>query len=194
MPGIGSMRDMAVERERKETTDPIVIYPRRWKLVLFACGALGFTLAGLAIGLASDWRTTPTVVVATYIGVPFFGFGFLYLTFRLVVRKPALVVSDEGILDNASAVGAGLIRWDEVKDIRATSFGAERMLVIVPKDEAAILARQNLVKRLVMRMNKSLSGYIVCIPGNILPMPCDELRDEIKHYWKAWRSRARARP
>jgi hypothetical protein len=188
------MRAAKVEQGRGGTEDQLVIYPRRWKPALFTCGALVFVLAGIAIGLGSDWRASPGVVVASYMGVPFFGFCFLYLVSRLVARKPAVIVSEVGILDNATALGAGMIRWDEVRDVRVTPFGTERMLVIVPKDEAALLARQHPIKRLFMRMNKSLANAIVCIPQNILPMMCEELRDEIRRYRKMRRSRGRNQP
>lgn len=187
----GIVSNLTVEHGPSETEDRIVIYPRRWKQVLFALGALVFVVAGFLIGVANGWQGNLGVLVAIYVGVPFFGLCFLYLIFRIAVPRPALIVSDEGILDNASVVGAGLIRWDEVKDIRATSFGTERVLVIVPKDETTILARQNPVKRRLMRMNKSLANCIVCIPGNILPMTCEELRDQIRQYRKARRRRRR---
>lgn len=183
------MNDMTITHGQDGIDDRIAIYPRRWKMVLFAIGALLFVIAGLAIGLAGSWEATAAVVIATYAGVPFFGFGFLYFLYRFIIPKPALIVNDEGILDNASVVTAGLILWEEIKDIRATSFGTERMLVILPKDDEAILARQNPVKRLLMRMNRQLGGYIVWIPGNILPMSCEALRDEIKGFRKARRSR-----
>jgi hypothetical protein len=66
--------------------------------------------------------------------------------------------------------------------------------VIVPKDEAALLARQNPVKRLLMRANKGLAGYVVCIPENALPMTSEDLLGEIKHYRKLRRTGDRGEP
>lgn len=179
---------------RGGTGDRLVVYPRRWKLALLACGALGFVLAGLVIGYAAGWRPNPVTAVATYVAVPFFGYCFLDLVYRLAVRRPAVVVSEEGILDNATALGAGMIRWEEVRGVRATSFGAQRMVAIVPKDEAALLARQNPAKRLLMRANKSLANYIVCIPESTLPMTREELLEEIGRYRRMRRARGRNRP
>ena len=171
-----------------------MVYPRRWKMALLACGALGFVLAGLVIGYAAGWRPNLATAIATYVGVPFFGYCLLYLLFRLAVRTPSVVVSAEGIVDNATALGAGMIRWDEVREVRATSFGAQRMVAIVPKDEAALLARQNPVKRLLMRMNKRLANYVICIPENTLPMTREELLEEIRRYRKLRRTRGRNKP
>ncbi len=161
-----------------------VVYPRRWKLALFASGSLAFVLAGLWIGgvFGGARRSTAIIVVATYVGVPFFALCFLYLLFRLVVRKPSVVVSEEGVLDNASALGAGMIRWEEIKDVRSRLFGTQRMIVIVLRDEQPILARQNPVKRFFMLLNKRLIGYAINIPENTLPLPAEELIREIKRY------------
>jgi hypothetical protein len=172
----------------------LVVYPRRGKLALLALGALAFVISGLVIGAAASWRPYPVTVVATYVGVPFFGFCLLHLLSRLVVRRPAVVVSEEGIWDNATALGVGMIRWEEVRDVRATSFGTHRMVAIVPKDDAAILARQPPPKRLAMRMNKRLATYLICIPEQTLPMTREELLAEIKRYRAMRRSRGRTRP
>lgn len=188
------MSGAKVENGQGGTQDPLVVYPRRWKLALFALGALLFVVAGLVIGLAAGWRPNVVIVLVTYLGVPFFGFCFLYLSYRFAVRKPAVVVSEEGILDNATYLGAGMIGWEEIRAVRTSLFGTQRMLVIVPKDEAAILARQKLVKRLFMRMNKRLVNYIICIPENILPMTREELLEEIKRYRKMRRTRGRDEP
>jgi len=188
------MRGAKVETGRGGTQDRLVVYPRRWKLALLACGALAFVLAGLVIGYAAGWRPSVLTVVATYAAVPFFGYCFLYLLYRLAVRTPSLVVSAEGILDNATALGAGMVRWEEVREVRATSFGTRRMVVIVPKDEAAILARQNPAKRLLMRANKRLANYVIGIPEDTLPMTREELLDEIKWYRRLARTRGRGGP
>lgn len=168
------------------TEDRLVIYPRRWKLALLALGALAFVFTGLWIGglFGGPKAGLGMVVVATYVGVPVFGLCFVYALYRLVVRKPALVVSREGILDNASALGAGMIRWEEIREVRSCHFGTQRMLVIVPRDEGAILARQNPAKRLLMLVNKSLAGYAVNIPQNVLPMSDGDVIEEIKRYRK----------
>lgn len=157
--------------------------------MLLALGALSFVTAGLVIGSAGGWRASSTVLVATYLGVPFFGLCFLYLIYRLGVPKPAVVVSTEGILDNATALGVGMIRWDEIREVRATSVGTERMIAIVPKDEAVILARQNPVKRLFLRMNKGIANYIVCIPESVLPMTREELLGELRRYRRIRRTK-----
>lgn len=174
----------------------LVIYPRRWKLLLFAMGALAFVLGAFWIGgFLGEVYTNPAVAaIATYAGIPFFGFCFVYLLYRLIVRKPALVVSEEGIQDNVSALSAGMIRWEEIKAVRTRWFGTQQMIVIALKDEQTFLSHQNPVKRVLMRANRSLIGYVVNIPQNILPVPADEVVREIKRYQRKGRGQRHSLP
>ena len=165
----------------------LVVYPSRVKLVLLALGALVFIVAGLWLGGVFGDLDLPLglVVITTYIGVPFFGLCLVYILYRLVVRKPSLVVSEEGIVDNASATGAGPIGWDEVAEIQPTNVSGKPMLGIVPHDEEQILARQNLIKRSIMSINRNMTGFVILIPENALPMSIDDLLVEIKRYRRA---------
>lgn len=171
------------------TEQSLVVYPRRWKLAQMALGASALVLVGLFIVFFSEVievRAGIIIIivayVVAYIGVPFFGVGLIYLLYRLVVRKPALVVSAEGIYDNASALSAGQLRWEEIELVCPYSFGSQRMLGITLKEEQAVLARQNSLKRPLMRVNKHLAGYPINLPQNSLPMTVDELMPDINRY------------
>lgn len=165
----------------------LVVYPSRAKLVLYALGALAFVIAGLWLGGFIGDMDLPfgLVVITTYIGVPFFGLCLLYVLYRLVVRKPSLIVSEEGIVDNASATGAGPVGWDEMAEIRPTDVSGKAMLGIVPHDEERILARQNPIKRAIMSINRNMTGFVILIPENALPMSIDELLAAIQRFPQA---------
>lgn len=171
--------------------DRLVVYQRRWKLVLFALYSLVFVVLGLWIGgfFSSVEAPLGLVIAATYVGVPLFGLCLLYWVYGLVVRKPALVLSEEGILDNASAIGAGMIRWEEIKDLYTFQYGRESLIGIVPTDEEAILARQTLARRLIMRINKRLVGSSINIPRNTLRISDIELFNSMKSYHQSWEGR-----
>jgi hypothetical protein len=67
-------------------TDEVRIYPSRRALLLHLLGALAFVLVGLWIrGIIGS------------IAICFFGLCAVYLLFRLVVRRPALVIGQDGI-------------------------------------------------------------------------------------------------
>ncbi len=87
--------------------EDIVIFPSRKKLVLMAVGAFVFIAIGVFIIRKPEtfWIVR---VLGGYLGVAFFGICLGYAIFRLIKPKPSLVINDEGVFDNASAVGAGM--------------------------------------------------------------------------------------
>ena len=111
--------------------------------------------------------------------MPFFGFCLAYALYRLARRKPSLVVDEEGIFDNASALGAGMIRWEEIREMYTFVFRGQTTIGMALTDEDAVLARQNPLKRGLMSVNRGLAGSVVNIPQSVLPMPAEELLREI---------------
>jgi hypothetical protein len=116
-----------------------------------------------------------------YLGIVFFSGSFGYALYRLFIPKPAVIISREGIFDNASAVGAGMLRWEEIAEIFPYELMGQRMLGIVPIDEEAIINRQSPIKRVLARMNKGLSAATFNIPQSVLPISIDELLVNIQN-------------
>ena len=157
--------------------DDVVIYPSKLKALLMAAGSLLFVALGFYLASERVHRRLPlwAIVVVAYIGIPFFGLSFLYMLYRLLFPKPSVVISREGIFDNASAVGAGMLRWEEIAEIYPYDFMGQRMLGLVPRDAEAVIARQPPLKRVLARMNRGLVQAPFNIPQTTLSIPVDEL-------------------
>jgi hypothetical protein len=160
----------------------VVIYPKRLKLFAIAVGALVFVVLGfyfvqnrVAMGLPL-W----VIVITSYAGIPFFGLCLVYATYRLFIPKPAVIISDEGIFDNASAVGAGMLKREEIADIFPYSFMGQRMLGIIPVKEEVVLERQSPIKRVMAKMNRGIAAAPFNIPQNVLPISVEELLIKIE--------------
>ena len=108
-------------------------------------------------------------------GIPFFGLCLAYAIYRLCIPKPAVIVSDEGIFDNASAVGAGMLRWEEIADVFPYDFVGQRMLGIIPVNENVVIGRQPPFKRVLAKMNRGMGVAPFNIPQSVLPISVDEL-------------------
>ena len=160
----------------------VAIYPKKLKLLTIALGALLFVIFGfylaqnrVAMELAL-WK----IIITSYVGIPFFGLCLVYAIYRLLMPKPAVVISDEGIFDNASAVGAGMLRWEEIADVFAYDFMGQRMLGIIPVNEEVVLGRQSRLKRVMAKMNKGIAEAPFNIPQNVLPISVDELLTRVE--------------
>lgn len=165
--------------------DDVIIYPSKVKTLLIAAGSLMFVALGVYLAAGRVHMRLPlwAVVVSSYIGVPFFGLCFLYALYRLLSPKPSVVISREGIFDNASAAGAGLLKWEEIANIFPYDFMGQRMLGIVPRDAEAVMARQPPFKRLLAKMNRGLVQAPFNIPQSSLSVSVDELLREIEARW-----------
>lgn len=149
----------------------IVFYPSRGKMLLLTLGCFLFVATAPLV-----WTTGSLFLRAiAVVDVLFFGFGILCALRRLLNPSPALVIDSEGVVDTASAVGAGLLRWEEIESVAITEMGINRFLVIIPRDPSTVLARQPWLKREVMRANIGMVGGPVTIPENALSVSLEEV-------------------
>src|SRR5262245_60883536 len=105
-------------------TDPIVIYHSRLRLILMTFGAMAFVALGSLLVQGSD---AVTVAVGVS-GIVFFGMCLVFALWRLMRRKPALVLDDNGITDTASVISSGFIPWSDVTGIRILTIRNQKML------------------------------------------------------------------
>jgi len=158
-------------------SDRLVIYPSKAKLVLMLLGCLMFVAMVVWIGSSprfagfARWK----IFVSAYLGVPSFGAVGVFAALRLVRPKAALELDDIGITDNASAVGAGHLRWAEIDHLVLYRFLGQPLLGIVPVNLSQITLRKGLVCKAVARMNLSLGLPPFNIPQNVLPIKLSDL-------------------
>lgn len=162
----------------------LVVYPNKaklkallWQQVAFVIMSILLIIGGILLDLAL-W-----VYIVAGIGLLYFGANLCYVARRYKVIKPVVEIGPAGIVDNASGVGAGLIRWEEIQAIYPFTFMGQQSLGIVPHDERAILSRHGSLKRAIMRINKRLVGTPISIPQVALPLPIIELAQQISQYY-----------
>src|SRR4051812_9551641 len=122
-------------------TDELVVPASRWKLVAAILGSIAFVLLGLWI-LRRAPRDGVEAAAAGLASIAFFGLCGVYAGWRLVRPRPAVVIDRQGILDNASALSVGLVRWDEVGELYEYRYKNQVMLGIVPRNLDALLMKQ----------------------------------------------------
>lgn len=158
----------------------LAIHADRARLALLL--ALSIAFAGLGAALVSlGWPERELVLlIAGALGLLFFGACALWIAARLLRQRPLLVLTREGLHDQASAIGVGLLRWSEIEGVRSYDFRGQRMLGIQPRDLEAVLARASPAKALAMRANLALGCAPINIPAVALPGGCDELAELLR--------------
>ena len=158
------------------TPNSTVIYPSRKKLLLITAGGAMFVVLGFFLLRSTDTEER----LAGIAGIVFFGFCALFGIWRLVRPTPAVILHSSGIFDNASALSAGFLHWDEISSIYVAKIKNQRSLAIVLKDVDAFLSRQSGMKSKIMKMNVGLTGAAVNIPASTLPISLEELIRQIQ--------------
>jgi hypothetical protein len=172
----------------RDDGERMVVYPnRRW--LLPQCAFQALLLAGLGGVLAFAPIHNPIVWWALWIFACVLMTVFLAVLYRLLIRKPTLIVGPDGILDNGSllATGRGLLRWDEILTAiphatTSSGFVTNRYLLIVVPDGRAIRKRQPLWKQLLILLLVQASPFRLTIWQGLLDVPADELATRIARY------------
>lgn len=174
----------------------IVIYPDRGKLIryaalylvvtpLMAITGIGPLRAALPDGSAQPAGAIFDVVLGLVVLAVSILLGALFLLtlYRVLVAKPSVIVTEDGIFDGCSLVagGLGLLRWHEIEAIIPALYRKGMAFVIVyPRDARVALMRRGALARLfLLILNVTLPGAI-SLPEWLLPMPAGEVCERIR--------------
>lgn len=158
---------------------------RSHALVLLAGPAVLFVAAVVQLVLLGPRspdpsRNAPEVEVLRVLGVSALGLA-VFLIFvvapGLFRRAPALVIDDEGI-EEPGALGAGRVRWADVRSVRRVAL-VRRYVGVELTDLEAFLEGAPLLRRLTLRSAVLLGYPPITISGRALGVDTDELAGAI---------------
>lgn len=101
------------------------------------------------------------------------------------LKKPALILSEDGLTDQSSYIAAGFLKWEEIMEVQFYQYGGQPFLGIITVDPELIIQRSSGFKRLLNKMNKGLVEAQVSIPVRNLACDDETLINEIAIRWEA---------
>ncbi|NJC28384.1 STM3941 family protein [Neolewinella antarctica] len=160
------------------------------KFYALLAAALGFVVAGswfvtvpdMFRGAGSLW---PFVIMAIgLITILFFGVAGGFMLKMLLSDKMALEVNDEGIQDRTSAVAVGLIRWEDITDVKLHQIGSNHMILLNVRNSDDYLdkASGGLARR-AMAQNAELLGTPITVNCSTLDLPAREVFELLREEW-----------
>lgn len=157
-----------------------VIFPSTKKMISASFISLLFTVGGAVFILLTFISEGDifTILLVRFIGIIsflFFGLCLTYFSGRLISKKPALIITDEGIYENSSYIGAGKIKWHEVKDAYIYEYMGEKMLGIETYDPDLVISRKSGFKKFLVKTNKKLINSQISIPQNGVSITLEEI-------------------
>ena len=164
--------------------EEFVIYPKRFRMLMLGFLSLVFVLLGVLFTVLSiNGEATLWIGVVGVITLLFFGWCGIYYVKEFINRRPALIISDEGIIDRSSYLGAGLVKWEDIKEFNLYTFSGQAFLGITTYDPHLIIQRTSGARKLLNGMNKSLVDAQVNIPVKNLACPVETIFEEIERRW-----------
>ncbi len=163
----------------KETIIPL----SKRKITFLFLGAMGFVALFLGLAQIAETQTkfnSLLMMSVSFVGIIFFGLCAFYALTKLFDKKPGLIISDEGITDNSSAVSAGLIKWENIIDVSITEIHRSKILTIDVNNADEILSKQQGFKKILMNLNKNYFSSPVQISSNALKCNFQDLFNTIK--------------
>ncbi|MCI0595271.1 MAG: hypothetical protein L0Z48_01870 [candidate division Zixibacteria bacterium] len=125
-------------------------YPSKVKLL----GLLALTCAMVSVSYFCT--TLPGLIprVFGWIGVGFFGLGFIALPVMFFRTGPQVVINDQGIEDRRQKIG--VIRWEDIRSLSIGSVNSAKFLCIEVADPERYLSRMPRWWRWMRAANKAL--------------------------------------
>jgi hypothetical protein len=156
------------------------------KLIQSLLGAIALVAASCFM-LLSDHVSTNFLLRLPYVkngiaiaGILFFGLSVFILFKKLIAKNAALIISDKGIIDNASAATVGLIPWNDIVEIATTKVMKQEFLTLKVRNPEEYIARQrNVLLRKTMQLNFKNYGSPIQISANNLKSSIAEIRNII---------------
>ncbi len=106
----------------------------------------------------------------------------IYGVRRFVDKRPGLVLSPRGMVDNSSAVAAGFIPWSDITGFSIFEMKRAKMLIILVRDPESYVQRGGALKRALNRANMKMVGSPLSISANTLKIKFDELQQLLESY------------
>jgi hypothetical protein len=182
---------------------PVVIM-RGWTVVvlaLFVSVMVAVLICAISLFVLRFYTALP-FEAGVIVSIAFACIFWIWLLRHLSPTKPALVIDDRGIVDNASDYEVSLIPWSEItgatiafRYTRGFGLGPGKVLAISVRDLESLTARVRIIPRTLMRLNKRLSGSVIEIPQTTLRTLVEEVLSSIQQHCRpALRSSMAAEP
>ncbi len=171
---------MAIRKEKHD----LIIYPKiRKELSSIFVGTI-MVFIGVFIALSrigkNSWIFLVPVGTAVII---FFGLSTIYTIYRIIIKRPYIVINDRGIFESSSAVGVGFIEWSEIKDVVLYHYWGQEFIGIVPYDLEEVLSRCSKIKKFFIRINKKIGYAPINIAAGSFQISLEELYNIIMTAW-----------
>jgi len=165
--------------------DEIKIKTNKKKLIFLFFGSIILAFFSLwYILYPSDFvniitRRKELIYIVGIIGSVVFGISSIWIFFRLFDNKPGLIINEQGIIDNTNTGSIGLIKWQDIIEVRHKRIMSNSIMLIVVKEPQKYLQGVSILKRLSLKQNINNYGTPIALTSVSLDCNFDELEKRV---------------
>lgn len=177
--------------------DTIVVKQSKKGTILYSIGAILMSLASLLLVFVNFRSEDGSLSILTQndilyillkvilvIGFFFFGICFIFILKRAKEGKEILVVNNEGITDNSSALAFGFIPWSDIDKVYIDSVMGNQFIELVINNEDKYISTLNGIKKNLVLTNKKMGHQLVCISLNSTGVSPQTILPKIQEIFK----------
>lgn len=153
------------------------------KLIFILIGSLMFVVGGLyLISTNADQQSVSNPIWGMVLGIAaviFFGCTGIYSIKKMFDKAMGLIIDSNGIFDNTHTSSVGLIKWEDIIEIKTQQVGATRFLLIYTSNPDYYLDKAKGFKRKLMEINYRTYETPLSITSNTLKCNFSDLEKQI---------------
>lgn len=156
-----------------ESADAITIPFNKHKMV-----AVGMLAIVFAVVAAIVWTQEGVFVKAVAVAaILLSAASLIFITLKLFNGAPAIMITNERILDHSSAASIGWIKWADVTGFRELKISNQKMIVVILSDPEKYMQGLGGIKARLARANIAMFGSPVVISPNTTAVNYEEMFD-----------------
>ena len=168
----------------------IVIYPQKGKLigiaiVMFLMALLFlFAIVLYFVEIPGIYADIPLIaVIFSFIAVPVFLFCSIIYFKKALSYKPLLIINQTGILEHITTHSVGMIRWEDIQDIRGRPLSEGQFLIaIILKEPEKYFTDRRSLDAATKKSSVNFKGHIG-IPSLFLGGKLNEVIELMRYYF-----------
>lgn len=166
--------DHSIDLIHQHKMDKIEVPLSKTKNILTLVGCFAFIIVGIFFILKPATFISPFIGSILFIQIAgtasilFFGIVAVYGFRKLLDRKAGLIIDINGIYDNSNALSIGLIKWDDIINVKVSQISSSRFLLIYVKNPNDYMNRTKGLKKKMMEANVKIYGTPLSITSNTL--------------------------
>jgi hypothetical protein len=135
-------------------------------------------------------RSSAIIFISGVLGIIFFGIVGFFILKKIGDKSPGLIISDEGIMENAMYTSVGFIPWSDVIKIENMKIANQMFIGIILRNPNEYIEKQKSgFKRKVMQTNYKKFGTPIGISTNGLKANHNELKTQLEKKFADFNSR-----